>query len=226
MNFNDFSTWWIVSYRWKSVENWLSWKFNVDLTSFQRLTLIFAHWIPSKLNENLQKHLFLYQIWALIASLSRWFNFDSTLKMNLKILVDLQRWINVEDQPNFSWKFQLILNVDSTLNQRWRSTFFFLKIVVEHQRWFNVESTLKINQKLINGWNLVEFWFSWSVVEDQRWFNVERQPCARWVTSRFRNLSNILVLGWIRLYQCLITSVMFVAPHFYLWDVLAPFALT
>ena len=52
-------------------------------------------------------------------------------------------------------------------------------------------------------------------------------PSKFWtLRSRFRNLSNILVLEWIRLYQCLITSVMYVAPHFYFWDVLAPFALT
>ena len=123
----------------------------------------------------------------------RWFNVESTLKTNLSVwnlswfstLIQrwinvedqpniswekgwsstlIQRWINVDDQPYFPWKLRLILNVDSTLNQRWESTL--------------------ISKWLKNGWNLVEFRFSWRMVDDQRWFNVENLICAHWVCSR------------------------------------------
>ena len=122
----------------------------------------------------------------------RWFNVESTLKTNLSVwnlswfstLIQrwinvedqpyiswekgwsstlIQRWINVDDQPYFPWKLRLILNVDSTLNQRWESTL--------------------ISKWLKNGWNLVEFWFSWRMVDDQRWFNVENLICAHWEWS-------------------------------------------
>ena len=114
----------------------------------------------------------------------RWFNVESTLKTNQSstliqrwINVDqpniswekgwsstlIQRWINVDDQPYFPWKLRLILNVDSTLNQRWESTL--------------------ISKWLKNGWNLVEFWFSWRMVDDQRWFNVEILTRAHWVVG-------------------------------------------
>ena len=100
----------------------------------------------------------------------RWFNVESTLKTNLSVWnlswfsTLIQRWINVDDQPYFPWKLRLILNVDSTLNQRWESTL--------------------ISKWLKNGWNLVEFWFSWRMVDDQRWFNVENLICAHWDTKK------------------------------------------